>query len=301
MKKVKNMNFYANLHLHSTHSDGVYTPRELAEIVKKEGYGALAITDHDTASAYPELKAACEKLGLECIFGAEFSSTVPYDVHIVGFGFDPEYPPMKKYLADMAARQTDNTKKCFDEAVEKGNIVGVTWEEVLEFNQGVPWLCNNHVFNLLVARGIEKTDNYMNWFNKNFLHQRGKYPPVLRFLDNRELIALIKSAGGISVLAHPVKDGLDHLDALIEMGLDGVEVWHADMTQSERDRALKLALEKNLFISGGSDHSGLAGGFYSSYKTEEELKSSHLYVESGTFGTVREYFNEIKEKKLSRS
>ena len=56
------MEFYANLHMHSTHSDGTYTPRKLAELTKQEGYGAMAITDHDTATAFPELKAANPKL-----------------------------------------------------------------------------------------------------------------------------------------------------------------------------------------------------------------------------------------------
>lgn len=73
----------------------------------------------------------------------------------------------------------------------------------------------NHVFNLLTAKGIEKTENYMNWFNKNFREQRGKYPPVSNFLPTDKLIALIKDAGGIAILAHPVAYGLDYLDELI--------------------------------------------------------------------------------------
>ena len=84
-----------------------------ASVAKKEGYKAIAITDHDTATAYPYLKAACEKENMECVFGVEFSVQEPGDFHIVGFNFDPEYPKMKKYLEDMAMRQTDNTKKCF--------------------------------------------------------------------------------------------------------------------------------------------------------------------------------------------
>ena len=294
------MDFYANLHLHSTHSDGVYSPRELVRIAKEEGYSALAITDHDTASAYSELKEACAEYGMQCIFGAEFTVPPPHDYHIVGFNFDPEYPPMKKYLADMAHRQTDNTKKCFDEAVEKGKISGVTWDDVLEFNRGIPWLCNNHVFNLLMARGIEKEENYMKWFDENFRYQRGKYPPVCNFLPVNELIALIRAAGGFAVLAHPFTRGLNHLDELIEMGLEGVEVWHADMSEEERARAYKLALEKGLFISGGSDHSGLLGGYYSSYPNEEELKKSHIYIEPHSVGTTREYFEEIKSGKINR-
>ena len=89
---------YANLHTHSTHSDGQYTPAELAAVAKAEGYRALAITDHDTATAFPELKDACAREGLECIFAVEFSVREPIPCHVVGFDFDPEYPPMKEYL-----------------------------------------------------------------------------------------------------------------------------------------------------------------------------------------------------------
>ena len=114
---MENMKNYANLHSHTIHSDGVFTPTELVRVAKAEGYRALAVTDHDTATAYPELKAACEAEGLECIFGVEFSVMNPKDYHIVGFNFDPEYPPMKKYLEQMSLRETDNTRLCFEEAV----------------------------------------------------------------------------------------------------------------------------------------------------------------------------------------
>ena len=103
---------------------------ELVKVAKAEGYGALAITDHDTATAYPELKAACEKEGIECIFGVEFSVQLPEWHHIVGFHFDPEYPPMKEYLAELSQDAHNKIKGCFDEAVELGDIKGITWEEI---------------------------------------------------------------------------------------------------------------------------------------------------------------------------
>ena len=68
------MKYYANLHTHSTHSDGKYTPAQLARMALEEGYGAVAVTDHDTVTGYGELKAECDKLGLETVFGAEFSA-----------------------------------------------------------------------------------------------------------------------------------------------------------------------------------------------------------------------------------
>jgi predicted metal-dependent phosphoesterase TrpH len=102
---------YASLHMHSTHSDGVYTPKELVEIGKNEGYKALSLTDHDTITGNAEVMEECKKAGLDAIFGIEFSTEseeFKRGFHITAFNFDPEYPPMKKYLADMAFRQTDN-------------------------------------------------------------------------------------------------------------------------------------------------------------------------------------------------
>ena len=71
---MNNPKMYANLHNHSTHSDGVYGPEEIVAIAKKEGYKAFAITDHDTATACEPVRIECEKQGLEWVFGVEFSS-----------------------------------------------------------------------------------------------------------------------------------------------------------------------------------------------------------------------------------
>ena len=293
------MKIYANLHTHSTHSDGPYSPAELVKVAKAEGYGALAITDHDTATAYPELKKACADEGLECIFGVEFSVRVPKPYHILGYDFDPEYPAMKKYLAEMAARQTDNTKGCFDLAVKNGGIAGITWDEVREFNRGIAWLCNNHVFNAMLAKGLVKQENYMAWFIENFEVQRGFFPPSYDFKSLPELIDLIKAAGGFAIVAHP-HGFLDDIDDLMALGIVGLEVCHPDLTEDEQKRALAIALEKGLFIGGGSDHSGLCGGYYGSYPSEEELKKSCHYIPALSAGTSKEYFEELKTRKLSR-
>ena len=108
------MELYANLHIHSTHSDGGYSPAKIAHVCKEEGYKAIAITDHDIATAYPEMKAECDKIGLECLFGAEFSAPsallgdyegpLEPTFHICAYHFDPEYPAMKQYLIDMGIR-----------------------------------------------------------------------------------------------------------------------------------------------------------------------------------------------------
>ena len=119
---------YANLHTHSIHSDGKFSPRELVRVAWEEGYRALAVTDHDTVTANPEVAACCRELGMEYIFGAEFTSG-PF--HIVALDFNPEYPEMKAYLEKMVARQQHETKTVLGWAQEKGALTGITWEDVV--------------------------------------------------------------------------------------------------------------------------------------------------------------------------
>ena len=291
---------YANMHLHSTHSDGVYSPTELVRIAKAEGYRALALTDHDTGSGYTELRAACEAEGMECLFGVEFSVTSPAPFHIVGFGFDPDYPEMREYLDLMAYKIRENTRLCFLEAVENGGIAGITWDEVLEYNAGIPWLCNNHVFRAMQSKGLIRENEYMSWFNKNFRDQRGKHQDDGCFKPLGEMVDLIKRAGGFAVCAHPTDDQLDKLDMLLEAGIEGLEVMHPNLNEERRARSRALCLEHGLYISGGSDHSGLCGGYYGSYDSEEALRASRLYIEPLSAGVEEQYFRELQAHKIMR-
>ena len=180
------MKYYANLHTHSTHSDGKYTPARLAQMALEEGYGAVAVTDHDTVTGYWELKAECDKLGLETVFGAEFSA--PTDLyktrdeyeasfHIMGFHFDPEYPAMKEYLAGMSLREADQTRILTERGLREGLLHDITWEEVLEFNKGITWLCNEHVFRLMEAKGQVTKADYPHFFQTVFGPRRAEIPP----------------------------------------------------------------------------------------------------------------------------
>ena len=169
------MEFYANLHSHCTHSDGKYTPEEIVKIAKDEGYKAFAITDHDTATAWPHLKAACEKEGLDYLYGVEFTANSPLlssgYFHMVAFNFDPEYPEMKDYLEKLSVNETFQTKHCFDRGVAEGKLLGITWEEVLEFNGDITWLCNEHLFRAMKAKGLV-TDKDYGWFFGSFFGPR---------------------------------------------------------------------------------------------------------------------------------
>ena len=265
------MKLYANLHTHSTHSDGKYSPEEMVKVAKAEGYKALAITDHDTATAYPFLKAECDKEGLDCIFGVEFTAnsdliSAGY-FHMVAFDFDPEYPEMKEYLRKLSINETEQTKYCFDkgkieggrcEISWEGGLDNITWEEVLEYNGAISWLCNEHLFRAMKAKGIVTDLDYEPFFKAYFGTRRYEFQVPYEFLDVKDLIKLVHDAGGIILIAHPHRQ-LHLIDQLVEWGIDGLEVWHPDLLEEEKVEAYKIGLEKELFISGGSDHTGYLG------------------------------------------
>ena len=292
------MKQFANLNLHSTHSDGVYTPAELVRIAKDEGYRALSLTDHDTTTGNADMRRECEASGLDFIFGCEFSSPwheKKINFHIVGFDFDPEYPEMKEYLAQRSFCEAEQTRILFERGLAEGLIHGIAWEEVLEYNKGVTWLCNNHVFETMKAKGLATDLDYMNFFHTVYGKRRGEVKPPYKFKPIDEMLRLIRDAGGFAVVAHPHKQ-LHAIPELIEMGLSGLEVWHHLLTPEERLEALKIAKEHKLFISGGSDHDGLCGGYYSSFENPEESK---FYVPECSCGTQEFFFREIKTRALA--
>jgi len=312
------MKLYANLHLHSTHSDGVYTPTELARIAYDEGYRAAALTDHDAVSGNAEFMAACKALGMESLFGIEFSAKTELirnpktgkegSFHMTAFDFDPEYPEMKEYLRQMSLRETDQTKILFDRGVEIGYIKGITWEDVLSYNEGITWLCNDHVFRAMKAMGLITDSKYTEFFNTCYGKHRAAVPRLYEPKYDSEIIKLVHDAGGIICLAHMAeqfraipdieKTGYaPYVDRMIEMGLDGVEVWHQLLNEKQREETYQIALDRGLYVSGGSDHSGVCGGQYAFYEKPEE---SRFWIEPLSTGTTREHFEEIRDKKIKR-
>ena len=229
------MKIYANMHTHSDHSDGGYSPETLAAAAKKEGYGAVVLTDHDTISGFPRMEKACEALGLETVPGVEFSS--PSDMlprrpgvklendcfHICAYGFDPEHPGIKGYLKALGEQKTAQTKMLFDLAGEKGVVWGISWEDVLLHNADKTWLTGGRIFDTMLAKGLLEAKDRAK-MNADLRQFSGSLFQC-RYREEYEIIQLIRDAGGIPILAHP-HGQLQHMEELMEMGIEGLEVSH---------------------------------------------------------------------------
>lgn len=298
------MKLYANLHTHSTHSDGIYTPAELAEIAYNEGYKALVLTDHDTVSGTEDMISECNKRGLECMLGIEFSARFTEfncNLHITAFHFDPEYPPMKEYLFKLSLKETEQTRILFERGIDIGYIKGITWDEVLEFNKGITWLCNEHVYRAMIAKGLAKKENHGEFFETCYGKYRRTVPSDIKFMEVKDLISFIHEAGGIACVAHPMPPygSLDYIEKLVEYGIDGIEVWHSMLKGTDRKRALSLAKKYDLYVSGGADHEGLLGVDYSLF---DDPMKTEVYFPPLSLGTTKFFYEELRdrEKKSNR-
>ena len=291
------MKQYANLHMHSTYSDGRYTPEELASLAKEIGYGAIALTDHDTVTGNTRMKKACEEWGLDWIFGVEFCSkfeTTGHVMHLAAFDFDPEHPYIKEHIYRMSERYGGLTRDLFHRGVSNGEIKGISWEEVEELNPEIRWFTVKHVISAMKAKGLVTEEDITrireNCFSRELklaTPKRYGFPPI------EEFIPAVHDAGGIILVAHP-HQRLEDVRELVRLGIDGLEVWHGELPAWERREALRLARDLDLYVSGGDDHMGLLGGNY--VMTDEPPKNKY-YFPPQTLGTTKYFFEEIRDKK----
>ena len=148
--------YFANTHLHSDLSDGLWSPEKLVELGQQIGHKAMLLTDHDTIAGYARFQRACRKAGILTMIAEEPSVTTSFGrMHLVTIDFDPENKEMRAYLARQSSRMRDYTWTCFKEAEEKGLLrPGITWQDVEDAYPDITYLCNHWVFRLMVEKGI---------------------------------------------------------------------------------------------------------------------------------------------------
>lgn len=251
---------YANLHLHSVYSDGIFTPQELCALAKGKGYQAVALADHETVRGVPEMRAAAEAAGLGYIqametYGHGFGSREGA-FHVVAMDFDPEEKAMKAYLDRCEELALDLTVRRLEYCLQNGIIRDITWNDVAQRFPDVGWYCNEQVFKVLQEKqGVDDREywKFVNAFNGAPVKKRGSTSLALD-----ELFALIRGAGGIPILAHPHQQ-TQYLPEMKAMGLGGVEADHPGMDDFDKAQAWKFAEENGIYRSGGTDHTGVMG------------------------------------------
>lgn len=246
-----------DLHVHSTKSDGSFTPKELVEYAMEKGLSAFALTDHDTTEGLGEALWAAEGKEIEVIPGIEFSTEYEgKDIHILGLYIDYEGEEFRKYLIDFQNSRTVRNQKMCEKLREHG--IEISYEVLQERFPGAV-LTRSHYAKFLWEEG------YVSNMKEAFGRYIGERAPC--FLPREKVtpvqaVELILRAKGIPILAHPVLYRMSdvRLETLVvrlkEAGLMGIEAVYSSYTSGEERQMKALAKKYGLLISGGSDFHG---------------------------------------------
>ena len=238
-----------DLHLHTTASDGEFSPRDLVEKAKKAGLRSIAITDHDTLAGIEEAQQAGREFGLQVIAGVELSTKYHgKSVDILGYGIT-EQSELNQTLSRMREGREDRAHRIIEKFTELG--MPITIDDVIEFSKGGV-IGRPHIAKAIVKKG------YVSDFQTVFDEYLADGKPCALdkvVLSPKEGIDLIHRAGGQAVLAHPVHL---HDDVLVEellqkFAFDGIEVWHREQDEEANKRYKQMAEEFDLIMTGGSD------------------------------------------------
>jgi predicted metal-dependent phosphoesterase TrpH len=261
-----------DLHTHSTRSDGLDTPSQLVTNAAKAGINVLALTDHDTVSGWDEARSKAIELGLGFVPGIEvtsvsdierFGRTIRISVHLLAYLPDPNHEALAVVLGDTVATREARARAIVDKLATE---MPITWEMVLDHLDkgatiGRPAIADTLVKMKKVSDRSEAFDYY--------LASDGPFYVSHSAISTVEAIELIGMAGGVSVIAHPLKGvgpdtspedlPMDHFEEMIQKGLAGIEVYHREVPEAARSWLLDLAAKHDLVVTGSSDYHGVAG------------------------------------------
>lgn len=246
----------ADLHTHSTASDGQYAPAELAELAKRRGIRVLALTDHDSLEGLEEALEAGRALGLTVLRGVELGAREYRNLHILGYGFSAAAPVLGELCAWMKRGRDERKFRIVDYLREKG--VPVTLEEVEEIAGG-DIIARPHFAQAMVRRGyVQSVQEAFERYLDTPDYARIERPKPAA----RACVETIRAAGGRAALAHPYQLKLEDgdLDALVGelagYGLDAIECFYPRHTPEQTVFYLRLAEKYRLRVTGGSDFHG---------------------------------------------
>lgn len=246
----------ADLHIHSTASDGTVAPASIVAMARDLGIWTVAVSDHDSVDGIPEALEAGSSLGVTVIPAVELSAeTDGRSVHILGYFIDHKNPGLLAHLGSLRETRLTRARELVRVLADGGYPISL--EQVLARTSGGS-VGRAHVARVLVDEGHVPSSGAA--FDR--LIGRGKPFYVEKPVASpTAVIATIRSAGGIAVLAHPaVSNAEDLIEAFTDFGLQGIEALHAQHTAPERERLRATASRLDLAVTGGSDFHGPGEG-----------------------------------------
>ncbi|NLL89587.1 MAG: PHP domain-containing protein [Dehalococcoidales bacterium] len=244
-----------DLHVHTSVSDGKYTPEEIVEKAAARGLKYLAICDHDTVDGIAAAIEAAKKYpGLTIIPGVEVSTlAVGSEVHMLGYFIDYRDPAFRKILAELSDSRVGRVQAMVAKLNEMG--IAIEWPRVQEL-AGAGTIGRPHIANAMLEKGYVST--FREAFDKYIAKGGPAYVERNKIMPS-EAVGIIREAKGLPVLAHPftVSEPGALIKELKQAGLVGIEVYYNNYSADERKTLAKLAAKYEFIAVGGSDYHGI--------------------------------------------
>lgn len=272
----------ADLHLHSTASDGKLEPASVIRHAFESGLNAVSLTDHDTVKGLPKAEEQARQFGLEFINGVELSTFLDgRECHILGYGFDAEDENLWKVLNRQVYQRNDRAEAMIHELNKLG--FDITFDEVWAEADNAP-VSRVHIARVMLGKRYCATQNEV--FYKFLGNDAPAYVPF-ELINAEEGIAAIHRAGGVAILAHPSDNYLyEDLKKLMDWGIDGFEYIHPSHNYTQQMKYFDHAKNHNLLITGGSDFHG--------YLNKD-------FINLGLVGIDIEHYHKLAEEITRRS
>ncbi len=244
-----------DLHCHTKISDGSLGIEDLISLAKRKNLSAIAVTDHDTTAGATRAVVVGKRQDVQVIHGVEISTTDPArgrNAHLLCYLCD--YPDR---LEGLLHRIGESRRAAGMAMVRKVmRYYPITPELVVKCATGSTNIFKQHIMHALMDAGY--ADSIYGEIYEKLFGADGCARVPIDYPHTQDVLAAIHEAGGIAVLAHPhTYQNEELLEELIPLGLDGVEVWHPNHTDAQREALLSLARQHNLLATGGSDFHGM--------------------------------------------
>lgn len=246
-----------DLHTHTFHSDGTWSPTEVVERALSGRLAAVALTDHDSVDGLDEARSRASGTGLEVIAGVELSAhDGSVEVHVLGYFVDDHDAEFRLSLQQFREQRLLRAHSILERLEELG--YDLSWDDVLERARGGA-IGRPHIAEAMVAAGfVHSIDDAF----RKFLGTNGPAYIARRSLTPRGAIELVRRAGGVAAIAHPATMRKDlAVGEAAKFGLVGLEVIHPRHDNGDRGRYTRLCEKYGLVATGGSDSHGERTGY----------------------------------------
>lgn len=238
--------------MHTTHSDGTLSVESLLRAARRAGLSVVSITDHDSVDGLPAARRTARGLGMTLVPGVELSTNLEgMEVHLLAYAFDAGNADLAGYLAGCRRERRSRAERI----VEKLHALNVPVQlETVLRKAGHGSIGRPHIAHALVEEG--HTGTFTEAFARYLATGRPAYEGK-RFPEPAEAVALVRAAGGVCCIAHPADMDPEAIRLLLRAGVEGIEVVHPSHTTVHTERYTRLARERGLLATGGSDfHAG---------------------------------------------